>query len=182
MTPPSHALPRFSSPGDPAQSKAIALGGQNAAGDTSRRVRALARVGNRRHGDVTKTTDLPLALRSYTPIGRNWLATRNDYAWGCSSPDGVVRSPAPAVPGPRRRTSPVCRQCPFQRRAHWLQSLGAVAVPSGAVAVRSRRHRSIPAPVRPVLPQFIGAVAGLDYDIGRSQLCYERFNCPGTGR
>jgi hypothetical protein len=43
------------------------------------------------------------------------------------------------------------------------QSLGAVAVPSGcsigAVAVRSCRHRSISAPVRPVLSQFIGAVA-----------------------
>jgi len=43
------------------------------------------------------------------------------------------------------------------------QSLGAVAVPSGcsigAAAVRSRRHRSIAAPVRPLSPQFIGAVA-----------------------
>jgi hypothetical protein len=43
------------------------------------------------------------------------------------------------------------------------QSLGAVAVPSGcsigAVAVRSRRHRSISAPVRAISPQFIGAVA-----------------------
>jgi len=42
-------------------------------------------------------------------------------------------------------------------------SLGAVAVPSGcsigAVAVHEIGHRSTSAPVRPVLPQFIGAVA-----------------------
>ena len=81
---------------------------------------------------------------------------------------GLRRRPLPNRVGvlTRRMTEAAARAkflSPSVLRWNEKRSPGAVAVPSGcsigAVAVHETAHRSTSAPVRPLSPQFIGAVA-----------------------